>query len=77
MCGATGVRGAYIAPYDHQNARRQFGPFYEDELETRLSVKADNEGAQRAVLAFFEKIWDAAGESRPKELYGFPDPNTI
>jgi hypothetical protein len=69
VCGITGIEQMYFAS---PNSGLQFGPFNVNEVETRSIVTGDDESLHEALLKFFEEIWDAAGEIRPKRLYNFP-----
>jgi hypothetical protein len=67
--GLTGIRDAHIAMPENQ----LWGPIHQPSLSHRVVLHRLDEGALKSLLAeFFEKMYDLAGYSRPKNLYGFP-----
>ncbi|MGA7412865.1 MAG: hypothetical protein WBW33_20485 [Bryobacteraceae bacterium] len=72
VCGMSGIQQVFITPYDRRGGYRQFGPFYGNEVESRSVVTGEERSYQAALLTFFEKVWNAAGENRPQGLYNFP-----
>ena len=74
ILGVAGVKGAFL-PSARQSLSHQSGPIELDEIECR-SVITNNQDIQGAIVKFFKAVWDAAGESRPPQLYGFPSETT-
>ena len=63
VCGISGVKGSYITGKTNFPVS---GPFYKDELETRLAIDGTFEGIGQGIAAFIDEVCDAAGPIRPK-----------
>jgi hypothetical protein len=69
--GMTGVKDANIAMPNQFT----WGPIHQPALAHRVIVNSlDAKVLSGVLLAFFEKIYDLTGYSRPAHLYGFPSP---
>jgi hypothetical protein len=69
--GITGVRDAHIAMPDQFT----WGPIHQPTLSHRVILNSlDGNVLGDVLLAFFEKLYDSTGYSRPAHLYGFPPP---
>jgi hypothetical protein len=78
--GISGIKDVYLAPYapgEFVGGFGQIGPFYDDEVMTRILVSAEKDSQNKALLTFFQKVWEEAGSKRPASLYNFPSGQTM
>ncbi len=73
-CGMVGssisTKGPYLVVSAFNGA---WGPIHRDEITRRIVINnIEAATINEALLLFFREVYDAAGDERPADLYGFP-----